>query len=435
MKIYQKFSIMGVIFWLALGLFISFDSAAAKLPKEIQNRFNIEITRAIAELNHRINHPMIKDVTALESEFDKLKSDDPALALSLLVANKNTLLDKSTDVKAISLVRSSLQLGYSQLAEDLIVSFNEEFNDYGVAWTSVELARYEVEQGNPEKAQQLIHINHFSNQLKSEQLADARIIYATALQHIKDHRNAISIYEKTKAEGIHKKLLLLNLSTSYIKQNWWTDAKVAIDQSIEINGHSELNNRLYTLLGFSQIQFGFYRDARESFRKVELSSSYVNKALLGLGISALHQKDFNGALQAFNRLKNRENVDMSVIEAHLLHAFTLRQLQLYSEAEISYQSAVEYFSFILKQEAKTLYRIENKKDRTLLSLTRKQRLVDGFSHLATNELVKNNLLVLKEQLTGILSSRFNALHESEKDSISSYLNQSKFGLASIYDKN
>lgn len=426
---------MGVIFWLALGLFISFDSAAAKLPKEIQSRFNIEITHAIAELNHRINHPMIKDVTALESEFDKLKSDNPALALSLLVANKNTLLDKSTDVKAISLVRSSLQLGYSQLAEDLIVSFNEEFNDYGAAWTSVELARYEVEQGNPEKAQQLININHFSNQLKSEQLADARIIYATALQHVKDHRNAISIYEKTKAEGIHKKLLLLNLSTSYIKQNWWTDAKVAIDQSIEINGHSELNNRLYTLLGFSQIQFGFYRDARESFRKVELSSSYVNKALLGLGISALHQKDFNGALQAFNRLKNRENVDMSIIEAHLLHAFTLRQLQLYSEAEISYQSAVEYFSFILKQDTKTLYRAENKKDRILLSLTRKQRLVDGFSHLATNELVKNNLLSLKEQLTGILSSRFNALHESEKDNISSYLNQSKFGLASLYDKN
>src|SRR5690606_34030548 len=147
-------------------------------------------------------------------------------------------------------------------------------------------------------------------------------------------------------------------------------------QTLAIASYSDLDNRIYTLLCYSQIQFGFYRDARESFRKVDLDSHYFNKALLGLGVAALYQKEFASALQAFHRLKNQDDIDMSVVEAHLLFAFTLRQLNMINESELAYQAAVDYFSKILNSDEKKFYRKSNQTDRTIALLIRMQRVIE-----------------------------------------------------------
>lgn len=415
--------------------FLSSTKATASKFDRLQSEYNSLIKHAI---NEKIRLGAVKKVAGIDALYDLVmlhENQHPDVSLTLIVGNRFTILENSNHPKSITLVKKTLHYGYSELSYQLIHDFENEFNDYGVAWVTLELARYNLAQKNYKAVDNLLRDSRFSSHLKPDQLADSKLIHATALQYLKDHRSAIKIYENTEADGVLKKTILLNLSTSYIKQNWWTDAKLSIDQALAIASYSDLDNRLYTLLGYSQIQFGFYRDARESFRKVDLDSYYVNKALLGLGVAALYQKEFASALQAFHRLKNKDDIDMSVVEAHLLFAFTLRQLNMINESELAYQAAVDYFSKILNSDEKKFYRKSNQTDRTIALLIRMQRVIEEFMGSDKDRLANMRLTSIRDHIVNTKAEVSENLYQQERHDIRSYFNQAKFGLASLYERN
>ncbi len=227
---------------------------------------------------------------------------------------------------------------------------------------------------------------------------------------------------------------------------------MAINNAIKKNSSKkdELDYRLHTLLGFSQIQFGFYRDARESFRNVSLKSDYTNRALLGLGMAALHQEDFIGALSAFKHLRTKEEKDISVAESYLLNAFTLRQLGQYDDALAAYQEAVVYYSDLHNQQTNTISKLneqrislqiinsifirpESRNDKQLRHFVEKINIIADLLNYPVSSITKTQLTNTKILLEKEYVNLAKTILRSEQESIASYLSQSKFGLATIYD--
>src|SRR5690625_1254526 len=82
-----------------------------------------------------------------------------------------------------------------------------------------------------------------------------------------------------------------NLALTYISQGWWTDAYREIDQLLARPMENPFHNRLRITKGLSQLQQGFSRDARKTFRSVDRDSRYTGNAWLGIGLAALHLND------------------------------------------------------------------------------------------------------------------------------------------------
>lgn len=346
----------------------------------------------------------------------------------------------------------ALSLHDITIVNSLLTSAQNQGDTFSKARITFELAKYNANQAHWAAVIQLLKHAEIIESLTKEDAAEANLLIGNALQQQKKHREAMVYYEKIKPDSIHYRLAQLNLATANIRQDWWTDAHLAIHNAVKINGSrkDELDNRLYTVLGYSQIQFGFYRDARESFRNVTLKSSYANRALLGLGMAALHQEDFIGALSAFNNLRERQENDISVAESYLLSAFTLRQLGQHEAALASYQEAVAYYSAIDKRQAaalsslatqpntipvneSTFLRPESRNDKKLHHLTEKINLVAA---LLTQPLSSSRITALTNSKIALerdyLTTAKNLL-ATEQEAITSYLSQSKFGLATIYD--
>ena len=346
-----------------------------------------------------------------------------------------------TDLQAI--VRLALQLYAYSPVEKLLQTAQEQGDALSEAKLSFELARFYSTNEHWNKVSHLLANSFIFEQLTKKDMAEAYVLLGTALQKQKKHREALGVYEKITKDSEHYRIAQLNLASALLRQEWWTDAHIAINTALQQNTgkRDELDFRLYTMMGFSQIQFGFYRDARESFRNVAISSQYAQRALLGLGIAALHQQDFIGALNAFDKLRSQPQKDISIAEAHLLSAFALRQLEQFDAATSRYQEAIDYYqtlsteiqSFLNPTDEVSIHflRPEHQNDSLLRNNSLKTALLDSLtSSNASNSQAFSNLM---NRIRTESARRANVLLQEEKKAIDSYLSQSRFGLASLYD--
>lgn len=341
-------------------------------------------------------------------------------------------------------IRLALQLHAQITIEKLLIQAQQQANIAAEAVLIFELSKFYANLENWEKVGNLLADDSLFEQLSSTDRAEAYVLLGTALQKQKKHREAMQLYEKVTEDSNHFRIAQLNLATSYLRQDWWTDAFSAINNALKINAKKRdaLDYRLYTVLGYAQIQFGFYRDARESFRNIAISSEYAHRALLGLGIAALHQQDFIGALNAFDKLRVQSQQDISIAEAHLLSAFTLRQLEQYDAATIRYQEAINYYQNAsadittqlnsANQQWVKFFRAEHKKDKLIINNTRKIVLLDGLVKTGASS-DSSSIGNLINKINRESNQRATYLLQEEKAAIDSYLSQSRFGLASLYD--
>src|SRR5690606_31020616 len=175
-----------------------------------------------------------------------------------------------------------------------------------------------------DKAQQYLSAIEVQNALTKAESDYTSIMRGIILQMHKKHRESVKHYDSITDTSDYYTYAQLNKAIAFIRQGWWTDAHIAINDALKKNTPkklTELNNRLYLVLGYSQLQHEFYRDARQTFRNIALDSQYVNRALLGIGLCALHQGDFVGALNAFKLLQSKQQDDIFVTESYLLLAF------------------------------------------------------------------------------------------------------------------
>lgn len=411
--------------------------------EEIAARFGEDIHVAIEQISNSKNNEFLrKDISNIYAEFYKLSAENPIEALAILYRYKEVLLNSGDSSEVKDLIKECLKLQNSRFVEILLEDFDRNSDYYGAAVIKLELADYYARSLQWENVIKQFKDEEIFQQLSEEQSASARLFWGVALQKLKKHREAIVVYEKIPPTTSSYSLSRLNVATAYLRQGWWTDAKIAIEKSTLMDKKivSNLEYRMYTVLGFSQLEFGFYRDARNNFRKVALDSPFTNKALLGLGLSAMHQKDYQGALNAFGRLRNMPIIDMTVAEAHLLYAFTLQQILQVDAAILAYQDAINFYQKSLDNShqlsdlnSTKFVRKENNDDLQLRNLKNKKNLVEKLiiMNLPTNTL--DNLRNLNTLINVAYSNRYKELIDTEVNQLNSYLSQSKFGLASLYD--
>lgn len=366
-------------------------------------------------------------------------------AATLQILAENRALDAShlSDKELQPTVRLALQLYAHPLVEILLQEAQQQGDALTEAKLTFELARFYAINEHWAKVTTLLANDSVFELLNREDTAEAYVILGTAMQKQKKHREAIKIYEKVNEGSAHFRIAQLNLASALLRQDWWTDAHIAINSALKENTgkRDQLDFRLYTMMGYSQIQFGFYRDARESFRNIAISSQYAQRALLGLGIAALHQQDFIGALNAFDKLRQQETKDISVAEAYLLSAFSLRQLEQFDAATSRYQEAINYYqtlsaeieSFMVSEKEASIrfLRSENNNDGLLRNNAKKIALLNDLPELvAVNT---KTVSALKDKIANQSAQHANHLLREEKNTIDSYLSQSRFGLASLYD--
>lgn len=414
-------------------------------PVDINN----DLGRLVSKTYHRVAKPTLapSNLASIRKELDvAYQAQDFGTAFSVITNNDLLHSRYFEDPDLQPVIQRALQLYCQSLVEELLIEAKQQANRLAEARLTFELARFHADNDNWPIVIHLLSDDSLFDQLSKEDVAEAYVLFGTALQKQKKHREAIRIYEKVSANSKHFRMAQLNLASAYLRQDWWTDAHSAINAALKENQgkRDALDYRLYTMLGFSQIQFGFYRDARESFRNVAISSEYAQRALLGLGIAALNQQDFIGALNAFDKLRTQPKQDISVAEAHLLSAFSLRQLEQFDAATNRYQEAIEFYqnlsdSINAQIEARepgtvTFLRTEHSTDKFLRNNARKLLLLEAI--IKTNPEMTDTAMInrVKSSISTQTNKYVVTLLRKEKEAIDSYLSQSQFGLASLYDK-
>src|SRR5690606_26638288 len=184
-------------------------------------------------------------------------------ALVLIFSNLSLIESGGNDKAVLSLLEILLRLQATGLAERLLDVAAQSSDVYGLAKLQLSLARHHAERGQWNSVLDYLGRIDIANDLDSRDGDEANILYGAALQGLKQHRKALLYYDRIKADSPHYRAAKLNSALAFIRQDWWTDAHLAIASALGAGSSpvDEMTDRLHTVLGFSQIQYGFYRDA------------------------------------------------------------------------------------------------------------------------------------------------------------------------------
>jgi hypothetical protein len=426
---------------------------ATEINKELENLYKTAIMQVYQELAG--NSAFTLESPTFNALLDKVnvahKNKNPEQVLGLIVNNMNIVKGSYTNKQIPLLVNLALQNHSLSIAQNIRAAIEAQAPRSITATCDYEIASYLAEQNAWDEALALLKTLDLGNDLSSVNADNAFIIWGAALQHTKKHRQALEYYQRVKPESPAYPLAQLDTALVFIRQDWWTDAQIAMQNAVKANGEKfdEFTNRVYTTLGFSQLQQGFYRSARDSFRKVKIKSEYADQALLGLGMAALNQEDFVGAFNAFDQLKKRQQPITPVEQSFLMAAFTLTKLKqdksaaaAYAEAQVYYEGKVTLFSGMASQLT------TNNDIQSLVNNLTKEGFKQSPEDIAYAWQLKTLSKLLsypisekaKADISTSYSKILSAYQTSTKNNLdarlsvlNSYLNQSRYGLTKLYD--
>ena len=398
----------------------------------------------------------ISDIDQLSGLISKITNKHPITAIQLLHFNIDTVRNNLDHKSIFQFIELLLEKNEWHLANSLFNSVKEEGDKSLLATVHFIFAKYHAARHEWSQVNKLL--DGMLTELSEEDTAFAYILQGSALQHLKKHRQAIKHYNKVPASSSYYVHAQLNTAIANIRQGWWTDAQTTINNVIKIadkDNSDELINRLYLVLGYSLLQREYYRDARDSFRDIGLDNRYTNRALLGIGLTAINQGDYVGGLNALSILKDKRTFDLSVDESYLLMPYVYEKLQQQLTVTASYTEAMNYF----QRRINTLNKISDqhlnfvstkyiKKTASIIvqnnSLDYGKHYPESFIsnyHQLLELLANNNNKKVKSKLEKLISKHdktfqkiINELLSQRKEYLKSYLNQSRYGLARLYDK-
>ncbi len=399
----------------------------------------------------------ISDIDQLHAEVNRLVDNQhTTTAIQLLYLNINTAKDNIEDKAIFKFTELLLQRNEWHLATTLLSSIQDEGDKSLLATMQFSFAKYNAERHEWPQVNKLL--DGMITELSLENAAYASLLNGSALQHLKKHRLAVESYNKVPASSQYYAYAQLNIAIADIRQGWWTDAQTTINDLIkntDKDNSDELTNRLYLILGYALLQKKYYRDARDAFRHIGLDSRYTNRALLGIGLTATSQGDFVGGLNALSILKNKKTFDLSVDESYLLIPYVYEKLQQELTVTASYTEAMTYF----QQRIKSLEDISKRHidistvqydDKTggvivennsldygrhyPESIIDNYRILKQYLALTNNTKLKFKLEALITKHDTLFQLMVVELLKQRISFLKSYLNQSRYGLARLYDK-
>jgi len=398
----------------------------------------------------------ITDIDELLLSVNKLNDANQSIAAIQLIYFNIQTVKENIDTKAVfQIVELLLDKNEWKLANTLFKEIKNEGDKSLLATIQFIFAKYHAQRNEWAQVNKLL--DGFIAELSEENAAYALLLNGSALQHLKKHRQAVENYKKVKPTSRYYSYAQLNTAIANIRQGWWTDAQTKIqDLIVQYNktNEDELTNRLYLVLGYALLQREYYRDARESFRNIGLESRYTNRALLGIGLTATSQGDFVGGLNALTILKNKKTSDLSVDESYLLVPYVYEKLQQELTVTTTYTEAMNYY----QRRTANLKAISNNQsdfNKLLFNPETSSFIIDNNNFDYTNRypdsFIKNYKRLIefksvsksKKILSKInkLIKRFDTTYQQvivdlanqRIEYLKSYLNQSRYGLARLYD--
>lgn len=406
--------------------------------------------------------PKYKEINPLLLEVEKFISKNESILAASIILNNITVLSKYYDDRNITyFINILLNQNDTKTANTIFDLVKDEGDQTLISNTTYVFATFSFKRNKWKKTLQLL--DGIINDLPDENYYHALLMQGISLQKLKKHRESIAHYEKIKPVSKHYLAARLNIAIANIRQGWWTDAHIIIKnalKSAESVKEEEALNRLYLTLGYSLMKQEFYRDSRNYFRSIGIDSVFANRALLGITLTAANQSDFVGALSTTNILKNKQTYDLPVDESYLLVPYFYEQLQQLTTASAGYLEAINYYQkriadiqAILDSEINLNNHPINIGINTTIKIN--DNLVD-FSHEYPDFFFENYLKLqsyekhFKNNLNEKISAEYHQLSNEYKNTtvkiirnilqkrikhLDSYMNQSRFGLARLYDNN
>lgn len=400
---------------------------------------------------------IITDIDQLHAEVNHLIGDQRSTrAIQLLRVNINTI-NNNIDHKALfDFTELLLEKNEWNMADTLLSGAQNEGDKYSIATMQFIFAKYYASRNEWDQVNKLL--DGMFSELSLENASYAYLLDGVALQNLKKHRQAIGKFNKVPTNSEYYAYAQLNTAIANIRQGWWTDAQKTINDVINFvqkDNSDELINRLYLVLGYALLQKEYYRDARDAFRNIGLDSRYTNRALLGIGLTATSQGDFVGGLNALSILKEKPTFDLSVDESYLLIPYVYEQLQQEITVAASYTDALSYYQrrmdnieLLVSRHSDFLSANYNEETSSITinnnsldygkwypgSFISNYRQLIELSSATKNDNLKSNIEDLISKHDAVFQKIIAELFNLRKEYLKSYLNQSRYGLARLYDK-
>lgn len=439
--------------------------------------------------SHNPSTPQL--LTALDSDFQDASSEyyqnyskthnvrvyrDPKVLHSAVFLNKDP-------IEAVALIRANIKLVVHKTPIELFSDFLgfvydanatatvkiitqqvNKSNDFEkISQNYFLLAKYYYERGNWRGVRGALS----KVDIKSLSVGDSQyhnLLMGFALQESKEHRKSVAYYKTIPKSSPYYTHAKLNEGTAYLRQGWWTEANIEFERALSVlnvlklktDEEKSFEDRLLVVLGFSQLYYEFYRDARKTLRRVSVDGVYTNKAMMGLGIAAAHQKDFSGALNIFELLIQKDLKDVNVDEAYLLIPFGYEELEDATNATITYQQAINYYQsrlFELQAQKSRLNGSSSRQFSTVIeNLNNESKVIYGKKNVIPNYVMNNYRTIVKMDLKEVNIATTKSIQavkaqyeqklkllvlmniDLRRSILSSYLSQAKFGIAKLYDK-
>jgi len=398
----------------------------------------------------------ISSVELLHSEILwRFSSKQPVTALQLIYFNIRTIKNNLNHKAISAFIRLLLENNDLKLAKALLRDVIKKGDKNLLPEIYFHFARYYAQRHNWSKVNKLLENN--INKLSLAKKDNALMLNGAALIHLKKFKLAKENLTKISSSSHNYAYAQLNMAIVNVKLGLWNKEDKAIDYILNkmlAEKGGELVNRLYLLLGYALMQQNNNAKARNAFRQISLGSRYTNRALVGIGLTAISQKDFSGASNALTILKNKKIIDLSVDESYVLFSYLYeKQFQEY-KMSISYMQAMKYYqsridqlevistqendmSVISYDEPASAIIINN------ISLDYKSMYPESFmfNYMQLNNLLelsitkslKNKIENLIKKYVKMIQKITSNLARQRKEYLVNYLNQSRYGLAHLYD--
>ena len=463
---------------LCLGSLVSTLSVAAELDsyqtqldavdkthQSFSNDFYKKIVKTPALKAARFNSIELLS-QAVNSEKN---SNNTVISVALIIRNQFLLTREYDHPDVISLVKEVLDNNALVHAQALIKAINRQGDDNVSAQLNYLLADFYFQRKKWPTV--LTYLKDSISDLPLAQYNHALLMTGIVLQQQGEHHLAIKAYEKVAVASKYYTAARFNMALANIRQGWWTDGHQIISQlltSQETENLEKTLNRLYITLGYSLLNQAYYRNARKTFQLVGLSSRYSNQALLGIALTAAHQDDYIGALNATRFLKEKQKDkaqdDLPIDESYLLMPFFYEKSQQLATASLGYSQASSYYqdkisaitqlinsplnldntSVVMSKN--TVMTIANANNTTRIDFlasypqyffVQHDNASQFMGQLASlnNPKLSQHLAALSKAYDGLIVKMAKSIMQNRVTQLSSYLNQSRYGLARLYDNN
>jgi predicted Zn-dependent protease len=399
--------------------------------------------------------PRLADLQQLLQQFtQQLKANNTQAAADLLAQNFHLVRQAPQAPETAALMHWALRWDWLVPLQNAQVDAQEK-GQWAAAqhWNNL-LADYYLQQEQLDQAQALMPAQQQFDPGKGPTADYYWLLQGGLLQAQKKHRAAISLYQKIPPQSPHYGLAQRNLSGAYMRQGWWSDALQALKaaQLAQKNQQNEFTNHLHVTRGLINLKSGFYKDASNDFKRVTQDSLYARRAAMGLGLALLEQKKYADAAAVFNHVKSAEQLDINTAEAYLLFAVTTQHKGDSNKAIALFKEAIGWYETQLLQHAQlknqllnpitsreALQQLHSRLRQLPLPNPQAERLLQRHAQWLfwqdqpLSSALKTALKTYHDQEYNALQQALNAWVQDNSNAISTYLSNSRYGLANTYD--